>query len=111
MIVAERSLRYRTATVDQEVSVRIFAPENQAGGWICRYEIDWPVEPRSSFGAGLDAVQALHLTLQKIGLDLYTSAYHASGGLFWGETGAGYGFPVPKHGRDLLVGDDLTFEG
>jgi hypothetical protein len=79
--------------------------------WVCRYEIGWPCERRSSFGAGFDAVQALHLTLQKIGMEIYRSAYHATGRLAWGEQGMGYGFPVPRSGRDVLIGDDRRFEG
>ncbi|WP_404810601.1 DUF6968 family protein [Methylobacterium flocculans] len=73
--------------------------------------MDWSHGIRSSSGADLDAVQVLYLTLQKINIDIYMSEYHAGGRLFWGETGAGYGFPGPKNGRNLLIGDDLKFEG
>lgn len=46
-----------------------------------------------------------------VGTDIYTSDYHASGKLRWGEPGTGYGFPVPSSIRDLLIGDDKKFFG
>ncbi|WP_375463193.1 DUF6968 family protein [uncultured Methylobacterium sp.] len=64
--------------------VHLHAPELDDGAWICRYEIEWPEGTRSSYGAGFDAVQAIHLTLQKIGLELYKSEPHAKGRLAWG---------------------------
>lgn len=111
VIIAERVLSYRTDGSELQIEVLISTPERDGSSWVCRYEIDWPHERRYSFSAGIDAVQALHLTLQKICIDIYMSEYHASGRLSWGETGAGYGFPVPRTGRDLLIGDDLNFEG
>ena len=78
---------------------------------MCRYEIDWPEVTRKSFAAGLDSVQALHLALQKIGIDIYMSKHHESGALIWINPDDGYGFPVPKNGRDFLIGSDKTFEG
>lgn len=79
--------------------------------WICRYSIGWPDSARDSFGAGVDSIQALHLALQKIGIELYASAYHKAGVLMFDRPGNGYGFPIPKNGRDLLIGDDKIFEG
>ncbi|SFT08516.1 hypothetical protein SAMN04487845_11562 [Methylobacterium sp. yr668] len=70
-----------------------------------------PSSRETSFGAGADALQALHLAMQKIGLDLYVSAANKAGVLIWEKPGDGYGFPIPKNGRDLLVGADTTFEG
>lgn len=29
----------------------------------------------------------------------------------WEKPGDGYGFPIPKNGRDLLIGADKIFEG
>jgi len=62
-------------------------------------------------GHGVDRFQALFLTLQKIGADIYFSDYHKTGRLYFERQGSGYGFPVPKNARDLLVGDDKRFEG
>jgi hypothetical protein len=44
-------------------------------------------------------------------MELYVSPYHLSGDLRWEKTGDGYGFPVPKNGRDMLVGADKSFAG
>jgi len=51
-------------------------------------------------------VQAVLLTMQKIGTEIYMSEYHKSGRLLWTAPGRGYGFPVPSNLRDLLIGDD-----
>ena len=56
-------------------------------------------------------MQALNLTLQKIGTELYMNPYHAAGELVWKGPGEGYGFPVPKNGRDFLIGFDKEFDG
>jgi hypothetical protein len=55
---------------------------------------------------GVDAVQALELALKMIGALIYTSDHHAAGNLMWEAQGKGYGFPVSRTIRDLLVGDD-----
>jgi hypothetical protein len=47
--------------------------------------------------------------LKMIGAELYTSDHHKSGRLEWLALGRSHGFPVPKHIRDLLIGDDRTF--
>jgi hypothetical protein len=60
--------------------------------------------------AGEDAMQALELAMKMIGTLIYTSDHHESGHLRWLEAGQGYGFPVPNSLRDLLVGDDMTFQ-
>ncbi|MFD0935485.1 DUF6968 family protein [Methylobacterium trifolii] len=111
MIIATRNLVLKNSGADSEIQIRIMNPEFNQDQWICRYEIQWPNAQRSSFAAGVDSVQALHLALQKIGLDLYMSDGHASGNLVWMEAGKGYGFPVPKNGRDFLIGFDKEFEG
>jgi len=51
--------------------------------------------------------------IQAIGTNLYTSDYHRSGRLRWGKPGDGYGYgyPVPKNIRNLLVGNDAAYEG
>jgi hypothetical protein len=51
-------------------------------------------------------VQALVLTLEMMGVQLYASGYHAKGRLFFEAPGRGYGFPVPANLRHRLVGDD-----
>ena len=55
-------------------------------------------EPEGA-GWGVDAIQAIWLTLQKIGIEIYVSPYHETGRLDWESPGSGYGLPVPKNGR------------
>jgi hypothetical protein len=107
MVIATRHLKLRLAAKEADISVRIFSPEADNGGWRCAYEIDWPDGKRSSAAGGVDSVQALFLALQKIGIEIYTSDYHREGQLIWFEANRGYGFPVTKNLRDLLVGGDL----
>ncbi|WP_442881862.1 DUF6968 family protein [Devosia sp.] len=95
----------------RDVPVRLFQPQQEDRGWICRYEIDWPERPRAGAGFGIDAVQALTIALQNIGVELYASAYHKAGTLVFDRPGNGYGFPIAKDARHLLVGDDAKFDG
>jgi hypothetical protein len=109
MKIADRSLRIRRGSVpDVSVQIRIFAPRPIGRAWSCAYEIDWPGAPRKRDISGLDSMQALFLALQAIGTDLYTSEHHRAGELVWEQEGRGYGFPVPKTIRDLLIGDDAA---
>lgn len=56
------------------------------------------------YAYGVDALQALQLTLKKIGTDLYTSNEYKIGALSWvGKSNSGdLGFPVPDVLKDLL---------
>ena len=112
MLIATRILKFGGPENAIDIPIRIFAP--QAGpesGWFCRYEIAWPHGLAAKKAWGFDAVQAVYLTLQAIGADIYFSEYHKSGRLMLDRPGKGYGFPVPKNARDLLVGDDAVFDG
>ena len=109
MLIAVRMLKVRTAAGDTDLEIRLFKPIEERGMWVCRYEIDWPEGSKKNWGAGADGIQALLLALQKIGIELYTSAYHENGELSWGPQGKGYGFPVTKNVRDLLIGDDAKY--
>jgi hypothetical protein len=91
--------------------VTVHSPRQGDRDWSCAYEIGWPDAPHHGFGYGVDATQAMLLAFKAIGTDLYTSDYHRSGRLRWGEPGDGYGYPVPKNIRDLLVGNDAEYEG
>lgn len=108
MAVLERSLIYAAPTGEIAIRVTVEKPEKRDAYWSCAYKIDWPGEARRGFGYGIDSTQALLLALRAIGTDLYTSDYHRSGRLRWDETGRGYGFPVPRTIRDLLIGDDAV---
>lgn len=108
MLSGTRVLTLTTAPGD--VPVSIFVPAEEGGAWQCRYEIGWPDVLRESAALGVDALQALHRAMQKIAVELYASDVHREGRLSWPGQGAGYGFPMPKSGRDLLVGYDKEFD-
>jgi hypothetical protein len=108
VLIAYRRLVITDPSGDTEVPVRLFQPENDDGMWVCRYEIDWPSQKRSHFAGGADSFQALILALQMIGAEIYASAYHKAGSLKWFERYRGYGFPVGRNLRDLLIGDDTN---
>jgi hypothetical protein len=109
MLIATRTLRIRNTDGDISFSVMLHAPEIDGSSWLCRYEIGWPSGSRLSAGHGVDAIQALNLTMQKIGIDLYMSEAHLTGNLFWERKGEGYGFPLPQNASDLLEGADKHF--
>lgn len=112
MLIASRTLYIRTGTATEKgIDVRLFQPERDGNSWRCRYEIDWPRGTRKSFGQGVDGAQAIIIAMQKIGAELYTSTYHNAGHLRFEKHGSGYGFPVPKPMRDMLVGDDAIADG
>jgi hypothetical protein len=104
-------LTYAGDDGDIPVPITIDIPRQGKRDWSCAYEIGWPDGPRQGFGYGIDATQAMLLALKAVGIDLYTSDYHRSGRLRWIEPGDGYGYPVPKNIRDLLVGNDAEYDG
>ena len=111
MIIAERTLACNVEDGSVAVPISLSGPEQGEYGWRCEYSIGWPDGEYRSAGWGVDAVQALWLTLQKIGAEIYCSAYHEAGQLHWPTSGSGYGFPVARNLRDLLVGDDARYDG
>lgn len=106
-----RTLTYASESGDIPVPITVETPHQGERDWSCAYEIGWPDGARRGFGYGIDATQAMLLAFKAIGTDLYTSDYHRSGRLRWGEPGDGYGYPVPKNIRNLLVGNDAEYEG
>lgn len=111
MIVGSRTLTVETSDGQVPVEIRVYLPSAIDSGWDCRYEIDWPEGTLKSHAVGDDALQALNLVQQKIGVTLLMSRYHEERRMRWTETGEGYGFPVPKNARDLLIGQDQEFYG
>src|SRR5262245_3521257 len=109
MVIATRILKLRNVNRDIQIPVRIFAPEQEDASWSCKFEVDWPDGMVTMSAGGVDAVQALDLALKMIGAQIYASDHHASGNLMWEAPGKGYGFPVGKNIRDLLVGDDKKY--
>jgi len=111
MVVLQRLLTYASAKGDTAVPIRVHAPVQGEKDWRCAYDIVWPDGSRRGFGYGVDGTQAMLLALHAIGTDIYTSDYHRSGRLRWEREGRGYGFPVPRTIRDLLIGDDAQAFG
>ncbi|MBB6308619.1 DUF6968 family protein [Xanthobacter tagetidis] len=111
MMIAERLLLLFVDGAEVGVPVRISAPVAAAKDWSCHFAIHWPDGVRDDTVYGIDAVQALFLTMQMVGAQLYMSDAHSEGRLRWCEPGGGYGFPVPKAMRDELIGDDARVDG
>jgi len=109
MMIASRLLKLRDGGAEIEIPIRIFAPEQSGNAWSCRYEIDWPEGTWTMAAGGVDSVQAIHLAMQMIGSEIYTSSFYKSGNLMVEAPGKGYGFPVPTSLRDLLEGDDAVY--
>jgi hypothetical protein len=109
MIIATRTLSLDSPDGRVDVPIHIHAPEPKDRSWVCRYEIHWPHGALIHEASGLDAVQALLIAHQLIGVTIYTSSYHQSGLLKWTEPGEGYGFPVPTNIHGLLVGQDRKY--
>ena len=111
-ILARRELKY----VDEHdalhiIPVTLFTPEAGSLNGSCRFDIEWPDGLESQTIYGLDEMQALMLAMQNIGFRVYMSDYHKTGRLYFDEPGKGYGFPMHKTCRDMLIGDDARFEG
>jgi hypothetical protein len=106
MLIAARKLLVRSTDQNTQMEIRLFLPSLVDETWTCHYEIDWPTGTKDGFAAGVDAVQAIILAIQRIGAELYTSIYHRNAELVWERPDAGYGFLVPSNLRDLLKGDD-----
>lgn len=105
-----RRLQLSTAAGAVAVDVAIEAPLESVGYWSCSYTIGWPEGVRRGEARGADGVQAMCLALEGIALDLYASEHHRRGRLYWQKPGRGYGFPIPKPARDVLVGDDRDLQ-
>jgi hypothetical protein len=88
------------------VTVVLAEPKEVRGSWFVRYEIGWPEGPSSAEVGGADALQASYLAMQAVALAIYASPHHRAGRLYWFSPGGGYGFPMPKSGRNDLVGQD-----
>ncbi|PTM43192.1 hypothetical protein [Bosea sp. 124] len=111
MKIAERMLHYSDGGRDVAIAVSVDLPVQGERDWSCRYRIGWPEGAHEGAGYGVDSTQALLLAMEAIGTDLYTSDHHRSGRLRWHDLGDGYGYPVPKTIRDLLIGGDAAKNG
>jgi hypothetical protein len=112
MLIGTRTLFVETADGEKKVPVAVFAPEaTETTLWRCRYEIGWPEGAAMSEVLGNDALHALNMAQQKIATDLYMSRYHHERKMSWIKPWVGYGFPMPKGARDLLIGSDKEYYG
>ena len=110
MVILRHTLFIRGEAGDTPVEIRLYQPEHiveeYGDSWGCRFEIDWPDEPKSMVIHGFDALQALILSMMGVGVHLYISEYHEDGVLYAPGRDGGYGFPVAQNIRDVLVGSD-----
>lgn len=101
-VMARRDL---TLTEKGVVSVIVGKPESfpDGNGYYCPYQILGMGDEAVRYAGGEDTVQALILTLKKIGTVLYTSSEAKAGLLSWeaGPAPGDLGFPVPDSIRDL----------
>lgn len=96
--VATRTLSLTTNGEQQQVTVIIGKPRpyENSRDYYCPYCIRGMGPERIRYASGIDGVQALMLTLKKIGAELYTSEQSRSGKLMWeGDENGDLGFPVP----------------
>ncbi len=116
MVIATRKLTVVTKSgATAEVVLRLFLPVASGEAWDCRYEIDWPEDgwparTVKSHAIGSDALHALQLAMQKLGVELHMTSYHKDRTMRWDDWD-GYGIALPKEGRDLMRGDDAKFYG
>src|SRR5262249_38802574 len=108
MLILNRMLKIDAEGHHTDVPVKVYLPVDMGHHWECEYEIGWPDNARRSKGHGIDSIQSLLITLQKIGIEIYTSKAHESGKLRWLEQGDGYGFPL--HAGHLEPGSGIDGE-
>lgn len=108
--IASRTLTLRHAGREIPVAVKVYTPRLvDRGAFGCRYTINWPDKPVDRDMLGVDSLQALVLTLQTVGAEIYASSFHKAGLLRWETVGDGYGLPVVPTLRELLQGSDAQF--
>jgi hypothetical protein len=89
-----------------KVLVTIGMPQEfpEGGSFFCPYQISGMGDGKVRYSGGADGVQALELTLQRIGTDLYTSDEFKADRLR-SEGRKNLGFPVPACISDLVPKD------
>ena len=88
---------------DKKIYITIGTPQEfpEGGNFYCPYKIDGLGDGSVYYAGGVDAVQALELTLKRIGTDLYTSTEFTNDRLR--HLGMrNLGFPVPSSITDLV---------
>jgi hypothetical protein len=91
---------------EQMVQILIGKPERlpDHDDWYCSHQIVGIGSGEVKRIWGVDSVQALVLSLQMVGAQLYCSAEYAAGRLSWecGAVKGDLGLPVPENIRDVL---------
>lgn len=112
MIIASKKMYFNDSNELKVIIINLYKPlYDQKRGWGCKYEILWPDEPRFMTAYGFSEFQAIFIAMQMIGAEIYISDYHEAGLLHVDGQEKGYGFPVPKNCRELLVGADIEMFG
>jgi hypothetical protein len=90
------------------VTAELHRPEFVAEGeWRCEYRIvGLTREPITGRTSGVDAFQAIILTIKIVGTIIYTSEDAKSKALYWLEPGGGFGLLLPSSVHNLYRGDD-----
>ena len=104
IVIATREFRL---SAGKTVTVLIGKPEKfpDSDDYYCPYQILGLGNERIRRAGGSDSMQALELTLKKIGADLYTSKEFQSGELTWPGGKAGdLGLPLPNTLSDFAPG-------
>jgi hypothetical protein len=96
-VVLSRILRL--AGSDAPVLITVGRPEQfpDSHDYFCPYQVTGLGRDHVRYGAGVDPMQAMLLTLKMIGADVYSSAAYKAGKLSWLEEGnPDLGLPVPE---------------
>lgn len=91
----------RILTLDDhtDVCVDIYEPyidDETDGHYRCKFNISGLSKEVSSFGMGVDEIQAIHITMNLVGNILYSCSEFRDGRLTWGCSieGSDLGFPT-----------------
>jgi hypothetical protein len=100
---APSQIAQRVLNLDGSPTVRVAIDAPKEGAqkeWVCGFAIHGlQSDIRSSVG-GYDAIQAVQLAMQTVGVILYVSPEYEAGRLLW-EDDRDLGFPLPATARDL----------
>ncbi len=81
--IAERHLELRTETGTLPVIVQLGRPEQAGDDWECEYTIWFGDRPRTMAMHGIDAMQALQLSIASLDVDLEYGAGQRGGRLYF----------------------------
>jgi hypothetical protein len=100
-VIADRKLSLTDGTI---VTVQIGMPQRSTEEfYFCPYKIVGLGDGKTRRAGGVDAVQALQLALQKVGIDLYVLKDARKTALSWeGGAEGDLGFPLPENISEIL---------